>query len=127
MSNDMMVRAKCKRFCPTSRYPAMIGSLVSERCVVEIDGGKLVLLGPVVLGVLPFGLVAALWQEVHAAHHIAGVEVLGIDPRQQGHIRVLSAERRCDLPHAFVLHMVEQSAHEVGHQIRPGSSWRGNT
>src|SRR6516164_9487729 len=105
MSNDMMVRAKCKRFCPTSRYPAMIGSLVSERCVVEVDGGKLVLLGPVVLGVLPFGLVAAFRQEVHAAHHIAGVEVLRIDPRQERHVSVLVPQRRRHLPRSSFLHV----------------------
>ena len=57
-------------------------SLVDENTVVEVGGGKLVLLAPIVLGMLPFGLVAALGQHVHAAHQIAGIKVLGIYPGQ---------------------------------------------
>ena len=60
---------------------AGLGSLVEEGTVVEISGGKLVLFGPVVLSVLPFGLVAAFRQKVHAAHQIPGIGVLRIDPR----------------------------------------------
>src|ERR1051326_5187436 len=69
------------------------GSLVMEYGIVEIDRGEFVLLGPVILGVLPFRLVAALWQEMHAAHQIAGVEVLRIDPGQDWHVLVLGPPR----------------------------------
>src|SRR5437660_576665 len=64
------------------------GSFVNERAVGEVDGGKLVLFGPVILVMLPFRFVAALRQQMHAAHHVAGIEILGIDPRQQGHVVV---------------------------------------
>src|SRR5229473_1452466 len=87
--------------CPSD---APTGSLVDERTVVEIGGGELVLLGPVVLGVLPFGLVAALRQQMHAAHQIAGIEVLRIDPGQQGHVVILRPQGWCDLPRAFFLY-----------------------
>src|SRR5258708_2053511 len=53
-------------------------SLVAEGGVVEVDRGKRVLLAPVILIVLPFRLVAALRQQVHAAHQVAGIEVLRI-------------------------------------------------
>src|SRR4051794_39776211 len=51
------------------------GPFVDERAVVEIDGRELGTLVPVVLAVLPFRLVAALGHQVHAAHHVAGVEI----------------------------------------------------
>src|SRR4051812_22632703 len=51
------------------------GPFVDERAVVEIDRRELRTLVPVVLAVLPFRLVAALGQQVHAAHHVAGVEI----------------------------------------------------
>ena len=41
------------------RHWATFRSPVNERAVVEVDGRKLVLLGPIVLGMLPFRLVAA--------------------------------------------------------------------
>src|SRR5271165_3384461 len=53
---------------------------VPEHLVVEVDGRDVVLLAPVVLGVPPLGLVAALGQQVLATHDVVGVEVLGIDP-----------------------------------------------
>ena len=52
---------------------------------------------PVVLGVLPFRLVAALGQQVHAAHQIAGIEVLRVDPGQQRHVLVLGPQGHGDL------------------------------
>ena len=55
-------------------------SIVDERGVVEINRRKLILFSPVVLAVLPFRLVAALGQQVHVAHQIAGIEILRIDP-----------------------------------------------
>src|SRR6516164_5297128 len=83
------------------------GSLVDERTVVEVDGGKLVLFDPIILGVLPFGLVAALRQQVHAAYHVAGVEVLRIDPRQERHVLVLGPQCRRHLPCALFLQVIE--------------------
>ena len=68
---------------------------------------------------LPFGLVASLRQQVHAAHQIAGIEVLRIDPRQQGHVLVLGPKRRRHLSRALFLHVIEQPAHEIGDQISP--------
>src|SRR5687767_3102220 len=50
-------------------------SLVHEGWVVEINVRKSVLLGPVVLGVPPFGLVAPLWQQMEATHEVARIEV----------------------------------------------------
>ena len=35
-------------------------SFIYERRIVQVDGGELVLLGPVILAVLPFGFVATL-------------------------------------------------------------------
>ena len=68
--------------------------------------------------VLPFRPVAPLRQQVHAAQDIAGIEVLGIDPRQQRHILVLRPQRRRDHPGTLRLHVVEQPADEIGDQIR---------
>ena len=79
-------------------------SLVDERAVVKVGGRELVLLSPVVLGVLPFGLVASFRQQVHAAHQIARIEVLRIDPGQQRHILVLGSECRRHLPRVLFLH-----------------------
>src|SRR5689334_7445230 len=50
-------------------------STVHEGLVVKIDRRDLIFLRPVVLAVLPFGLVAALGQEMHVAHHVAGIEI----------------------------------------------------
>src|SRR5580658_3887048 len=78
---------------------------VNEQRVVEVGSGEFVLLGPVILGVLPFGLVAAFGQEVHAAQHVAGVEVLLVDPRVARHVVVFRPQRRGHLPRAFLLHV----------------------
>ena len=92
---------------------------VDKGAVVQIDCWKLVLFGPVILVVLPFGLVAALRQQVHAAHHVAGVEIFRIDPRQQRHVVVFRPQRGRHLGGADRLHVLEQPAHEVGDQIDP--------
>src|SRR4051812_47855517 len=63
-------------------------SRIDEGGVIKVDGRELVLLAPVILGVLPVRPVAALRQQVHAAHQIAGVEVLRVDPRQERHVAV---------------------------------------
>src|SRR5258708_1181647 len=93
------------------------GLAVHEHVVLHIDRGKFVLLGPVVLVVLPFRLVAALRQQVHAAHHVARIEILGIDPGQQRHVVVFRPQRRRHLLGAGLLHMIEQLADEVGDQV----------
>ncbi|MCU0888139.1 MAG: hypothetical protein MUC64_09015 [Rubritepida sp.] len=68
---------------------------------------------------LPLGLVAALGQQVHAAHQVARVEVLRVDPRQQRHVVVLRAERHLHLARAAPVHLRQQPADEIGHQVRP--------
>src|SRR5260370_37943527 len=57
-------------------------SLIDERSIVEIDRREFILFGPVVLAVLPFRLVAAVEQQMHVAHQIAGIEIFRIDPRR---------------------------------------------
>ena len=99
------------------RLEGWAASLVHERGVVEIDRRELVLLGPVVLAVLPFRLVAALGQQVHVAHHVAGIEILRIDPGQQRHVVVFRPQRRGDLLRALLLHVRQQAADEIRHQI----------
>jgi hypothetical protein len=54
--------------------------LVDEGPVTQVDGGKLILLAPVILVVLPLWLVAALGQEMHGAHDVTRIEVVRIDP-----------------------------------------------
>src|ERR1700693_2815452 len=93
------------------------GSAVDELRAVEADGGELVLFVPVVLGVLPFLLVAALRQQVHPAHKVARIEVLRIDPGQQRHVRVFRPETRRDPFRALLLHMVEQPADEIADEV----------
>src|SRR5579871_6667094 len=61
-------------------------STIHKRLVVQIGRGDRVLLGPVILAVLPLRLVAALGQDVHVAHHIAGIEIVRIDPGQERHV-----------------------------------------
>ena len=62
----------------TARRPHR--SVVDELGRVQVDRRELVLLGPVVLVVHPLRLVATLRQQVHAAHHVARIEILGVDP-----------------------------------------------
>src|SRR3546814_15686740 len=47
-------------------------SAVVEAAVVQVGGGELISFHPVVLGVLPLGLVAALRHQVHAADQEIG-------------------------------------------------------
>lgn len=55
--------AECASGPPSaSRKTVGRGLGVDEQRVVEIGGGEFVLLGPVILSVLPFGLVPALGQ-----------------------------------------------------------------
>src|SRR5881227_273001 len=57
------------------RFWLRLGRLafIVEGSIIEIDRGEAVLLAPVILGVLPLDLLAALREQVHAAHHVAGV------------------------------------------------------
>src|SRR5271154_6000357 len=57
-------------------------SLIDEGGVVEVDGRQSIFFAPIVLGVLPLRLIAAPRQQVHGAHEIARIEVLGVDPRR---------------------------------------------
>src|SRR5712675_1414232 len=68
------------RRSPDAGVPKLLKSLVDEGEVVEVDGRESVFFAPIVLGVLPFRLVAAFRQQVHGAHEIARIEVLGVDP-----------------------------------------------
>ena len=54
---------------------------------------------------------------MHAAHHVARIEVLRIDPWQQRHVVVFGAELRRHFPGAGFLHVREQPADEIGDQI----------
>src|SRR6056297_2059647 len=92
-------------------------SVVDQAAVVEVDGGELGLLGPVVLGVLPLGLVAALGHQVLAAHQIARVEVVGVDPRAELHVRVLRSQLWGHLGGPELVHVVQQAAHEVAEEV----------
>ena len=66
---------------------------------------------------LPFRLVAALRQEVHAAHQIPRVEVLRVYPLQQGHVLVLRPQCRRHLARTPFVHVIEEAADEIGDQI----------
>ena len=66
---------------------------------------------------LPFRLVAALRQQVHAAHDVAGVEILGVDPRQERHVLVLGTQRRHHASRVYFVHVLDEPADEVGDEI----------
>ena len=57
----------------------------------------------------PLRLVPALRQQVHAAHQVARIEVLRIDPRLQSHVLVLRTQGRNHALRALGLHVVEQA------------------
>ena len=99
------------------RRPGLLFLPVNERRIVEIDRRKLVLLGPVVLAVLPFRLVATLGQKMYVAHQITGIEILRIDPRLQRHVAFLRPQRGHHLARALRLHVAEEAADEVGDEI----------
>jgi hypothetical protein len=54
---------------------------------------------------------------VHAAHDIAGIEVLWVDPRQPRHVLVLGAQRRHHPSRAFFVHVRDEPADEVGDEV----------
>ena len=77
-------------------------SAVTELFALQVDRGDVVPLAPVVLRVLPLGLVAAFRQQVHAAHQVVGVEVVRIHPRQDLHPLVLAPQRDVDAAFAYL-------------------------
>src|SRR5437016_12671747 len=79
--------------------------MVDEGGIVEVDRRDFVLLGPVILAVLPFRLVAALRQQMHVPHHVAWIEILRIDPGQLWHVVVMNPQDRHYLPRALLSHM----------------------
>src|SRR5690242_9699695 len=81
---------------------------VDEGRVVEVDGGELVLLAPVVLRVRPLPFGAALREEVHATRDVPWIEVLLVDPGENRHVLILGAQRRGDALGALRLHVVQQ-------------------
>src|SRR5262247_3244101 len=106
---------------PPARPPSL---RVDEGLIAKIDGGKGILLAPVILVVLPFRLVAALGQKVHGTHDVTRVEVVGIDPRQQWHVLVLRSQGNTHLFNAGLGHVLEQPADEVGYQVAAQSPAR---
>ena len=66
---------------------------------------------------LPFRFFAALGQEVHGAHEIAGVEILRVHPRQELHALVFRSQRGFDPLGALPLHVREEAADEIGQEI----------
>src|SRR5690606_11513024 len=91
--------------------------LVNELCAGEIDERQHILLRPVILRMLPFRLVTALGQEMHAAHHVTRIEVLRVEPRLDLHIVIFRAKRDSDFLSARLLHMPQKAGNEVTENV----------
>ncbi len=99
----------------TNKNPAQLS--IDQTTVFKVDGGQRVLFNPIVLRVLPFGLITTLWQEMHAAHEIVGIEILWVHPGKKWHIVILRPQRwgHRDIP--VVVHVVQQATNQVADEV----------
>src|SRR5580704_18039106 len=118
-SRAVVVEIHASIDCEPSLAAPATELLVYQRAVVQVSRRYLILFSPIVLRVLPFRHVETFRQQVHAAHDIARIEILWIDPGLQRQILLLGPQSWRDLARACCAHVIQQPAGEIRNQVGP--------
>ena len=113
----MIVRAVARE--DKGAHRGMHGLLEPQAAIVEVGRRQLVLFVPVVLGVPPLRFVEPFRHQMYAAHQVAGVEVLRVEPGLPRLVRLVGAKGGCDPFGPQLVHVVEQPANKLTDKIGP--------